>query len=432
MNANLTKKSAKEVIFVGLSGLTHNYGGLSPDNRASNKNRGSESNPKQAALQVIALARNLLNLGVTVGILPPQLRPNLPALQEAGFNLENAPPILLEQVSSSSFMWAANAATVTPSCDSSDGNMHFTTANIHTNPHRRMEAQATYNILMQIFRQVPKTFIHPPLDFEQGFLDEGAANHLRLSPNHGALGLHVFVYGKRQNLTASEAVAENHHIPPAQTLFLEQNPEVITQGVFHNDVIAVSNENLLLVHASAYKNGRVDIVKIETAYAALHPDNRLQLIMVGDVDLSVEEAVHSYFFNSQIITKLNGKMAVIAPQELQTLYGGKAARLMEEIRNDSSNSIDEIKYLDLRQSMKNGGGPACLRLRVVLTPPQIAALAENTAVLVDENLLSGLEKLVEKYYPESLVLEDLREVELYNSNKDFLIDLSKLLRISIM
>ncbi|MEK6746068.1 MAG: N-succinylarginine dihydrolase [Pseudomonadota bacterium] len=410
----------EEIIFIGLPGTTHHYGGLSSDNVASERNRGSESNPKQAALQAIALARYLRSLGIMTGILPPQLRPYLPILQENGFTVENAPIGNLEQASSSSFMWAANAATITPTIDSTDGKLHLTVANLYTNPHRRIEAQATYSVLSQIFRHVPDAIVYPPLSSTEGFLDEGAANHMRLCPTHNATGLNVFVYGKRQNLEASQAIARNHNIPPEQALFLQQNPDVIKKGVFHNDVIAVSNENLLLVHESAYENGMVDIAQIERAYKALHPQGNLQLIIIRENELSVEEAVHSYFFNSQIVSKPDGKMVVIAPLELKNLYAGKAAELMEKICRSANNSIDEVQYLDLRQSMKNGGGPACLRLRVLLTEAQAEALQANTGILVSENSLSRMEELVERYYSESLTPEGLRNPELYKNCQDFL------------
>lgn len=429
---NLTKNiDVQEVIFIGLSGTTHHYGGLSSDNVASDTNRGSESSPRQAALQVIAMARYLHSLGIIVGILPPQLRPYLPVLQENGFNAQNAPLEKLEQASSSSFMWAANAATVTSPLDSLGHNLHLTVANLHTNPHRRIEAEPTYNILSQIFRHVPNAVVHQPLNAMKGFLDEGAANHMLLSSSHSEIGLNVFVYGGRQNIEASEVIAKTHNIPLSQTLFLQQNPETISKGVFHNDVIAVSNENLLLVHARAYENGLADINRIEAAYNALHPEDNLQLIIINDKDLSVEEAVHSYFFNSQVVTKPSGKMVVIAPLELKNLYGGKAANLMEKICLSAENSIDEIEYLDLRQSMRNGGGPACLRLRIPMTEPQITALRENTGVLAHEPMLSVLEKLVENYYVESLMPEELRAPELYNNGKAFLSELSLLMKIKI-
>lgn len=421
----------EEIIFIGLPGTTHHYGGLSSDNVASDRNRGSESNPRQAALQATSLARYLNSLGIMTGILPPQLRPYLPALQENGFTIENAPIEKLEQASSSSFMWAANAATVTAALDSADSKLHLTIANLHTNPHRRIEAETTYTVLAQIFNHVPDAIVHPPLSAVAGLLDEGAANHMRLSPSHNATGLNVFVYGRRQNLAASMAIAEHHKIPGKQALFIEQNAEVIKQGVFHNDVIAVSNENLLLVHEAAYKNGMADIKEIESAYKALHPQNNLQLIIIKKTELSVEEAVHSYFFNSQIVTRPDGKMVVIAPLELKNLYNGKAANLMEKIRVSADNTIDEVQYLDLRQSMRNGGGPACLRLRVPMTDAQARALQENTGMLVSENSLAEMEALIEHYYSESLTPESLRNPQLYKNCRDFLQALSQLLKIKL-
>ncbi len=429
---NLIKNTGvKEVIFIGLPGTTHHYGGLSNDNVASGMNRGSESSPKQAALQVIALARYLGSIGIKVGILPPQQRPFLPVLEEKGYNISDVPIAILEQVSSSSFMWAANAATVTPAWDSADHKLHLSVANLHTNPHRRIEAQATYNIMAQLFRNVPDAIVHPPLDAGQGFLDEGAANHMLLAPSHAEAGLHVFVYGKRQNLAASKEIAQLHNIPDTQLLFLEQNPDVISKGVFHNDVIAVSNENLLLAHERAYKGGLEDIAQIKKAYNGLHPGKPLQAIIINDDDLSVEEAVHSYFFNSQVVTKASGKMAVIAPMELQNLFSGKAAILMEKIRADASNTIDEVQYLDLRQSMRNGGGPACLRLRATLSAAQLSALEQNTGIIAGETMLAELEKLVEYYYPQTLTPEGLRDAKIYSNCKELLTHLSMLMRVTV-
>jgi succinylarginine dihydrolase len=424
-------KIVQEVVFVGLPGITHHYGGLSADNVASGLNQGSESSPAQAALQAIMLMRHLKSLGVIVGMLPPQLRPHLPLLQEDGFNVDDAPSRKLEQASSSSFMWAANAATVSPVCDSGDHNLHITTANLYTNPHRRIEAQATNNVLRQLFKNVPQATLHPPLNAGEGFRDEGAANHMRLTPSHDMPGLNVFVYGGRQNIEASKEIAANHLLSGSQTLFLRQNPEVIAKGVFHNDVIAVSNENLLLVHERAYAGGMADIERIRTAYSTMYPEKPLQLIIVKESELSVEESVHSYFFNSQIVTKANGKMAVIAPMELESLYDAKALRLLERICADRKNTIDEFELLDLRQSMKNGGGPACLRLRIQMTIEQVGALSQHTGALMDEDRLSRLEKLVGLYYPGKLMPEDLRKLKLYENGRKLLAELGEMMKIAL-
>ncbi len=269
---------SKEVIFVGLPGPTHHYGGLSADNVAAVSNRGSISNPRQAALQALDLVRLLLSLGIEAAILPPQLRPHMGLLHQHFQGDDDAviqqaaknAPELLEKASSASAMWTANAATVAPAIDCADGKLHITTANLHTNLHRRIEAEATYHTLQAIFKTAPGCEVHPPLFAK--LPDEGAANHMRLSPSHADTGLHVFAYSDgdgRQDLAASQAIAAQHHLSAAQALFVKQNPEVIRQGVFHNDVIAVSNEYVLLAHEKAYAD-KDALARIAQAYRALH------------------------------------------------------------------------------------------------------------------------------------------------------------------
>ena len=420
-----------EVIFVGLPGPTHHYGGLSADNKASTLNRGSISNPKQAALQALDLVRLLKSLGIATAILPPQLRPHMPLLRQH-FQGEDeaivaqaavAAPSLLEKAYAASSMWVANAATVTPGIDSADGKLHITAANLFTNLHRRIEAEDTYRVLKAIFAQVPDTVVHPPLSAVMGLRDEGAANHMRLSPSHSAAGLHVFVYGAendldsgRQSLSASQAIVRQHGLSDINAGFIRQNRAAIAAGVFHNDVIAVSNENLLLVHEEAYDEGLDDIESIAGAYQELHPGKEMSIIVVSSDDLSLEEAVQSYFFNSQIVTKPDGRMAVIAPIEVQLLFDGWTADMMERLRIDPGNPIDEVHYVDLRQSMRNGGGPACLRLRVPMTNGQWAALQEHSGVVPDDRLLGALEDIIERHYPDELTAADLGNPELMRTS----------------
>jgi succinylarginine dihydrolase len=412
-------------------------------------NRGSASSPKEAALQVLELMRLLQGLGVKVAVLPPQLRPHLPLLRQH-FTGEDAEVIrqasltaqgLLEKASSASAMWTANAATVTPCVDALDGRLHITAANLFTNLHRRIEAEDTYDTLAAIFAQVPGCVVHPPLAAAAGLHDEGAANHMRLSPSHSARGLHVFVWGAngterdpesaRQSLSASRAVQAQHKIPAEAALFLRQNPEVIRDGVFHNDVIAVSNASVLLVHELAFDRGHTALQMIDEAYQRLHPGQELMILVVSEDELSVEEAVHSYFFNSQIISLPSGRMALIAPVEAQDLYDGKAAALMERIRDDEGNPIDEVHYVDLRQSMRNGGGPACLRLRVAMTEAQVEALASSTKVMVDDALLEALEQVILDTYPESLVAEDLGNPALFHASLKAIAAFSAVLGVAL-
>ncbi len=440
----------EEVIFIGLPGCTHHYGGLSSDNVASAANRGSISSPKEAALQVLGLMRLLLSLGIRVGVLPPQLRPHMPLLrlhfegedEEVIRQASHAAQALLEKASSASAMWVANAATISPACDTGDGKLHITAANLFTNLHRRIEADDTYHVLDAIFKHVPDCAVHAPLSAAAGLHDEGAANHMRLAPTHDAKGLHVFVFGAngstrdpksaRQSLSASKAVAAQHKLPAENVLFIRQSADVINEGVFHNDVIAVSNASVLLVHERAFDRGHTSLQDIDEAYARTHPGHELIVLVVGDDELSVDEAVHTYFFNSQIVSLPNGRMALIAPVEAQDLYDGKAAALMERIREDAGNPIDEVHYIDLRQSMRNGGGPACLRLRVAMTQAQQAALAEHVRVLVDEALLEELEDAIFECYPESLTAEDLGNPAVYHASHKALEALGAIMKIPLI
>lgn len=439
-----------EVIFVGLPGPTHHYGGLSADNVAATINRGSISNPRQAALQALDLMRLLNSLGIITAVLPPQLRPHMPLLRQhfkgddaaiirqASF----AAPLLLEKSYAVSAMWTANAATVAPGIDCADGKLHITVANLFTHLHRRIEAEDTYRVLKHIFREVPGCVVHPPLSAAMGLTDEGAANHMRFAPTHSDPGLHVFVYGAdgglrdpksaRQTLSASRAVQQQHHIPERQALFLRQNPDVIAQGVFHNDVIAVSNGSVLLVHEQAYDNGLRDIGEIAAAYETLHPNRGLKVIVLSEDDLSVEEAVHTYFFNSQIITRPDGGMAIIAPVETQSLYEGWAAELLDRIRVDPDNPIDEVHIVDLRQSMRNGGGPACLRLRVPMDEPQLEALVATGGVTANERLIDAMEDIITGLYPDELTSDDLGNPELSRCCYNVLERLSEVMQMPLL
>src|SRR5687768_11173563 len=179
---------AYEVNFDGLVGPTHNYAGLSYGNVASMSHKRSVSSPRQAALQGLAKMKFLADLGVKQAVLPPHPRPDIAALRRIGFTgsdadvlakVQREDPVLLAAVSSSSSMWAANAATVSPSADTSDGRMHFTPANLVSLFHRSLEAPTTAAVLRAIFNDEKHFAHHPPLPATMHFSDEGAANHTR-------------------------------------------------------------------------------------------------------------------------------------------------------------------------------------------------------------------------------------------------------------
>ncbi|HEY1628343.1 MAG TPA: N-succinylarginine dihydrolase, partial [Tepidisphaeraceae bacterium] len=194
-----------EINFDGIVGPTHNYAGLSFGNVASMQSKSAVSNPRRAALEGLAKMKFLMDLGVRQAVLPPQERPHLPTLRKLGFagsdgeileKVHRKHPALLAAMSSASSMWAANAATVSPSADCGDGRVHFTLANLISNVHRAIETEATSRVLRAIFADEKHFMVHDALPAAVQFADEGAANHVRLCADHASAGVEVFVYGR--------------------------------------------------------------------------------------------------------------------------------------------------------------------------------------------------------------------------------------------
>jgi succinylarginine dihydrolase len=395
-----------EVNFDGLVGPTHNYAGLSFGNVASEINKGGASRPKEAALQGLRKMRFLHDLGVKQAILPPLPRPSLPLMKQLGFNhLREVSAEILPVLYSASSMWVANAATISPSQDTSDGKVHITPANLVTHLHRSLEAPFTARVLKRIFSDSRYFVHHDPLPMHPRFGDEGAANYMRFAASHAAQGLEVLVYGEktarypaRQTRFASEAVFRLHGVKNAVTI--QQNPNAIDAGVFHNDVIAVANENVLLYHEDAFTETEAVLKQIEQQLG--FPLHRL---CVKRQEVSVEDAVKTYLFNSQLVTLPQGKMAIIAPTESEEHPAVRA--VLERFKQDENTPVTEVYYLNLRESMKNGGGPACLRLRVLLNEAELAAIHQG--VLFTPALQTKLEAWIEKHYRETLHPQDLAD-----------------------
>jgi len=414
----------QEINFDGLVGPTHHYGGLSRDNLASDHNRNAISNPQKAALQGLQKMKTLADLGFPQAVLPPLRRPSLPLLESMGFCestpqltlkkvLEHDPKLLSAAVSASS-MWTANAATVAPSCDTTDQQLHLVTANLISKLHRSIEASETLRNLQSIFG-IKQVF--PSLIGGQAMGDEGAANHTRLCPTYGARGIHVFVYGRsgetdrlqgqrfegRQTLLASQSVARRLKLDPQQCVFLKQNQDAIDAGVFHNDVIAVGNLDCYFSHEKAYENPETALEKISYAYSE-QCCARLHHIVVPDAVISVEKAVKTYLFNSQLVGP-SGNMTLIAPQECRE--DPVVSRYLSELCNNANSPIRGVRYFDLRESMRNGGGPACLRLRVVMKEQERVNLGAR--VMLDEALYDDLTGWVRRHYRESLEIRDFAD-----------------------
>lgn len=386
-----------EINFDGIVGPSHNYSGLSFGNLAATAHAGEVSHPRSAALQGLAKMRHNLALGLRQGVLLPLPRPNAKFLGALGAVAETD-PVLTAAAWSASAMWAANAATVSPAPDCADGKCHLTPANLVTMPHRSHEWPDTLKQLVLAFADRRHFAVHPPI--LPTFGDEGAANHMRLCPAQDAPGLEIFVYGRpggpfpaRQHEQASRAIARGHLLDPARVLFVEQSAEAIAAGAFHNDVVAVANERVLFCHEQAF-------ARPEETYAAIRtrlPEAEIMVVPASRVNLG--DAVASYLFNAQLVSLPGGGMALVIPTEAAD-HPAVASYLADLVQ--SNGPIRQVLPVDVRESMSNGGGPACLRLRVVADPATV-----DPRFLLDEGKAEVIEAVIGLHWPEAIAPGDL-------------------------
>ena len=387
----------KEINFDGIIGPSHNYAGLSLGNIASASHKGEASHPRAAALQGIAKMRGNMERGLAQGFLLPLPRPNYGLLRDLAVG-EDGDRALLAAAWSASSMWTANAATVSPAPDTADGRCHLTPANLVTMLHRGQEWRDTQAQLKIAFGDERHFAVHdavPP-----SFGDEGAANHMRFCENHGAPGVEVFVYGRpggrfpaRQHEQASRAVARLHGLDPKRCVFIEQSPAAIAAGAFHNDVVAVANEKVLFTHEKAFADQIDAYEAIRAAFPALH------VVEVPESAVSLEEAIKTYLFNAQLLTLPTGEMALIVPDECR-----ESASVWSwcEHMLASNGPIRKVIPVDVRQSMANGGGPACLRLRVVADPATVDA-----RFMLDEAKAERIEAVIAQMWPETIQPDEI-------------------------
>jgi len=417
-----------EINFDGMVGPTHHFGGYAYGNLASMSHRKHPSNPKLAALQGLQKMKMLADLGIPQAVLPPRMRPSLSTLRELGFSGTDAEifsqavkssPRLVQELSSSASMWAANCATFSPSTDTADGKVHITPANLQSQFHRSIESQESFRLLNLLFPNKDLFTIHPPLPKGGKFGDEGAANHTRFCTHYGDEGIHLFVYGQsafdpaiqtfpaRQAREASEAIARHHRLKPEKIILAQQNPEAIDQGVFHNDVISVGNRTCFLYHEKAFTD-------TERVISSLSERCALQPIRVTQEMLSIEEAIKSYFFNSQLVTLPNGEDLLISPRECENLN-------LEWLPL-------RVIFVDVRESMWGGGGPACLRIRCVLNETERNQV--HPYIFLDDTLYNRLVQWVHKYYRDRLEPCDLLDSALFQEVVESLDALSQILHLN--
>ncbi|KJG39883.1 N-succinylarginine dihydrolase [Photobacterium angustum] len=434
---------AFEANFDGLVGPTHNYSGLAYGNLASAKNCAKASNPKQAAKQGLAKMKTLAELGLVQGIIAPQERPDIATLRNLGFSGSDQnivqlaakhSPKLLASCYSASSMWTANAATVSPSADTFDKRVHFTPANLVNQFHRSIEHVTTGKILKAMFSSEQHFHHHSALPSVNHFGDEGAANHTRFCSEYGEAGVEFFVHGRhafdsrftqpkkypaRQTFEACEAIARLHQLDEQQVVIAQQNPAVIDQGVFHNDVIAVGNRNLLFCHEQAY----VDQTKVYAELKQIMGED-FKIIEVPTSSVSIDNAISSYLFNSQLLSLPNGETVLVLPQECEE--NSNVKQYVQQLVT-SQQGIDKVMIFDLKQSMANGGGPACLRLRVVLNEQELQAV--NPEVLMTGDKFAVLNQWVDKHYRDRLVEADLADPNLLVESRTALDELTQILNL---
>ncbi len=390
----------EEINFDGIIGPTHNYAGLSFGNVASMRHGGQVSQPRAAALQGIDKMRANLALGLAQGVFVPHPRPHRGWLEALGSKIEKADPPLAAAAMSASAMWAANAATVSPAPDTSDGRCHLTVANLRTMTHRSHEWPATLTQIRLAFGDERHFAVHAPVP--PAFGDEGAANHMRLTPGHGEPGIELFVYGvsggafpARQHVEASKAIARLHRLDPERTLFVQQSERAIAAGAFHNDVVAVANERVLFAHSEAFEDREGVIARCERLVPGF------ELVEVAADEVPLEDAISSYLFNAQLVSPPAGEMTLVVPSEAR-----KTASVWAWLeRHVAVNGpIRRVEVVDVRQSMANGGGPACLRLRVVADTSTV-----DPRFLVDDDRLDAIADMVRRHWPVEIDHADLQQ-----------------------
>ena len=394
----------REINFDGIVGPSHNFAGLSLGNLAATQNAGRSSHPREAALQGLAKMRANLDLGLAQAMFFPHQRPNDEWLHSLSTSMAEAESGLRANAMSASAMWAANAATVSPSPDTADGRCHLTVANLVTMPHRSHEWPGTLAQLKLAFADDKSFVVHSPI--APPFGDEGAANHMRLCPTHHEAGIEVFVYGEtgglypaRQHREASAAIARRHRLNPERTLLVQQSPDAIAAGAFHNDVVAVANEHVLFTHEQAF-------AEPGAFYASLRrllP--QVEIIEVPASAVSLADAIASYLFNAQLVTLSEGGMALILPFEAK--HNDRVWTWLLQLAA-SNGPIRRLVPVEVRESMANGGGPACLRLRVVADPETI-----DRRFLASHARLELCEEVIRRSWPMQIDPVDLGKPELW-------------------
>jgi succinylarginine dihydrolase len=282
--------------------------------------------------------------------------------------------------------------------------------------------------LSRIFADRKYFEVHDPLPACDLTADEGAANHSRLATSAGTV--HLFGWGRARNVSerprlhparqtreASEAVARLLHLPATRVVYWQQAAFAIDAGAFHSDVLAVGHDGFLMLHEAAFRDTGSLLGELRT-----HLSEELSLAIASERELPVQEAVVSYPFNSQVVSLPDGAVTIVAPREAE--QSDQARHFLERVVADP-NPVTSVHYVDVNDSMRNGGGPACLRLRVRLEPHEEQALRGR--VLFSAALHRELAHCISRRYRDLLTIDDLADPAFLDEARTALDEITTLL-----
>jgi succinylarginine dihydrolase len=417
---------------------THHHGGLGVANRAAWRNRHLVSSPRAAALQCIRKMRLAADAGAVQLALPPNPRPDRAVLARMGVSSSRLADAdvrdLVAASSSSASMWVANSATFTSSIEAADGRPHLTPANLVSSFHRASEVRHTTRLLRRVFD--PARFVHhPALPGSMAVRDEGSANHFCLARGPSRRGVHLFVFGARvlgepaaageharQTHEASAAIARLHRLDPQRTVFGQESRRAMAAGAFHADLVMLACGEILFLHEDSLADRETVEAELTRKYREA-TGRQLHPLVVPRSTLTLEQAIDSYVFNSQVVEASSGRRLLLAPTQTETMPAARQA--LRTLVEHPASAIDGLHFVELTESMNNGGGPACLRLRLALTPAEVASLPPR--MRIDSERCRELEAWVERSYRSELSIEDLGSAALVDECKRAQIGVAKIL-----
>jgi succinylarginine dihydrolase len=184
-------------------------------------------------------------------------------------------------------------------------------------------------------------------------------------------------------------------------------------------VIAVGYGSTLLCHEHAWLRQDAVLADLQARVG-----ESFTPIVVHASEVSVDDAVGSYLFNSQLLPRTDGALVLVAPAECRE--NARVAAYLDTLLGGGG-PIVELVAFDLKQSMRNGGGPACLRLAVELTAAERAAIEPR--VFLDDALAGELDAWIRRNYRDRLAPDDLADPALLDETRRALDELTRIMQL---